>query len=431
MPPIGHLRSVDMGSKDAKRRAGEPPQKRGLSRLLKVTQLLVVCGGAFAAISWSVQSNHRQEPAVTTKNPTSQPATVLTATTPTPEKPVKTPHTLQDLLKMSPEQLNAIDIAELNLACAVGLPGSEHLDVSKALSRLDEWAARVRYWTDQNIQDFYKNPGQFENSEAKFRVLLLISVLQGNFGVHYHEGTERSCNATTSKNVFIHGMIDDPHGGTCATMSVMFTAIGRRLGFPMKLVLAKTHVFGRWEDPVTGERFNIEGTRARFSWHPDSYYRNWPDTITDAEVKQGWYMKSLTPAEELAMFLQNRGYALMDNGRFSEAEAAFTHSRRLAPQDPLINKRIASARRGEKSPVAFGEDISRRQRMPVRSSGPPHISAVPPELGEVNSINRANQERQEEMAWRADPMRMPPGITPPDNPPLVADTVHHMKGMRP
>ena len=202
---------------------------------------------------------------------------------------------LDELLKMTPEQLADVDIAERNLLCATGLRGAEKLDVGKALARLNDWADRVRYWTDQSMWDFRQNPEEFKNSEAKFRVLLLISVVQKDFGVHYNDRGERNCDFSSAKNAFLHGMIDDTNGGTCASMPVMYVAVGRRLGYPMKLVLAKTHIFARWEDPATGERFNIEGTNPRFDDHPDSYYQKWPYPISDAELKQGWYLKPLTP----------------------------------------------------------------------------------------------------------------------------------------
>lgn len=248
---------------------------------------------------------------------------------------------LAELLAIGTEKLANVDIADMNLLCATGLPGSEKLDISKCLARIGEWAERVRYWTDQSMWDFSQNPQNFKNSEAKFRVLILISVLQKEYGVHYNERGERNCNFTNSKNVFIHGMIDDVNGGTCASMPVMYVAVGRRLGYPMKLVLAKTHIFARWEDPKTGEKFNIEGTNAQFADHPDSYYQNWPVRITNAELKQGWYLKPLNPAEELAVFLQNRAYCLFDNNRFREARTAFTESYRLAPQNPLGPAQIA------------------------------------------------------------------------------------------
>jgi tetratricopeptide (TPR) repeat protein len=300
-----------------------------------------------------------------------------------------------------------VDIAEMNLVCAAGLQGSENHDVAKCLARLDEWAKRARYWTDQSMWDFRQHPEKFKNSEAKFRVLLLISVLQKDFGVHYNDRGERNCDCSNSKNPFIHGMIDDPNGGTCASMPVLYVAVGRRLGYPMKLVLAKTHVFARWDDGK--ERFNIEGTNAQFADHPDSYYQNWPDKITEAELKQGWYLKPLTPGEELALFLENRGNCLMDNGRFQEAKAAFTQAARLAPQDPLGQWRIASAAEAMR-PVPAGPSV---RWVPgkgyVDEDGVPFAYPDPmADVERINAMNRANMERL------ARPPQ--PGVHQPSNP---------------
>ena len=294
---------------------------------------------------------------------------------------------------MTPEELKDVDLAEMNLLCATSLKGSEKLDVAKCLARLDEYATWVKYYTEQSLWDFRKRPQDFKNSEAKFRVLLLISVLQREYVVHYNDRGERNCDFSNSKNPFLHGMIDDPNGGTCASMPVMYVAVGRRLGYPMKLALAKTHIFARWDDPATGEKFNIEGTNAWFNDHPDSYYQNWPYKITDAELKQGWYLKSLTPAEELAVFLQNRANCLMDNGRFAEAKVAFTHSYRLAPQDPLGPAQIASAAQaGKPRYVAAPRGV--RGRGIVDEFGVPFVYPNPmADVERINAINRANMER--------------------------------------
>jgi len=332
----------------------------------------------------------------------------LAADTPPPVKVVRMAQTLDDLLKMPSEILAYVDIAEMNLLCAEGLPGAERLDIAKCLARLNDWAERVRYWTDRSLWDFRRNPEKFENSEAKFRVLLLISVIQQDFGVHYNDRGERSCDFSNAKNAFLHGMIDDTNGGTCASMAVMYVAVGRRLGYPMRLVLAKTHIFARWENPATGERFNIEGTNAQFADHPDSYYRNWPDKITDEEIKQGWYLKPLTPAEELAVFFHNRGYCLMDSGRFVEAKAAFAVAARLAPQDPLGPVRIAGAAEAMR-PVR----VLRSRRLPASLPAGNYRYGMSPEPGDpldevdrIIAIDRANRGR----------MTRPPQPPQPPNP---------------
>jgi hypothetical protein len=163
----------------------------------------------------------------------------------------------------------------------------------------------------------------------------------------------------------------------------------------MKLVLAKTHIFARWDGFKTGERFNIEGTNAQFADHPDSYYRNWPDKITNEEMKRGWYLKPLTPAEELTVFLHNRGCCLMDNGRFAEAKAAFAVAARLAPQDPLGPVRIASASEAMR-PVRVLRSRSLPAGLPVgnyRYGMPPEPGDPLDEVDRMIAIDRANRER--------------------------------------
>jgi hypothetical protein len=306
--------------------------------------------------------------------------------------------TLDRLLTMTPDELAEVDIAEMNLLCATELNGSEGLDVGRCMARLDEYAKWVRHYTEQSLWDFRRRPQDFKNSEAKFRVLLLISVLQREYGIHYNERGERNCDFSNSRNPFLHGMIDDPNGGTCASMPVMYVAVGRRLGYPMKLVLAKTHVFARWDDPKTGERFNIEGTNPRFSDHPDSYYRNWPYTITDAELKLGWYLKPLAPTEELAVFLQNRGYCLMDNGRYAEAKVAFTESYRLAPQNPLGLAQITSAG-GGRPLYAPAPRLVRGYGFVDEFGAPSVYPGNMAQVERINAINQANARRVTPPQW--------------------------------
>jgi RHS repeat-associated protein len=47
---------------------------------------------------------------------------------------------MRALHELSPNELDTLDIAEVNLECATGLPGSENLDIRAALAKLDEWA---------------------------------------------------------------------------------------------------------------------------------------------------------------------------------------------------------------------------------------------------------------------------------------------------
>ena len=74
--------------------------------------------------------------------------------------------------------------------------------------------------------------------------------------------------AADSRDLFLHGLLRpalNPQPstlnlprGTCSSMPVLYIAIGRRLGYPLKIVTTKAHLFIRWESAA--ERFDLEGT---------------------------------------------------------------------------------------------------------------------------------------------------------------------------
>lgn len=215
------------------------------------------------------------------------------------------------------------DIAEINLLAAQGLPGAEDLNIDKALKTLDLWAAWVKHETERHLYRFREAPGEYSNSEAYFRILMMICVLQEDFKVRYHPDPKMRAGPVeviptdlsffgNSQDLFVHGLTMDKHQGTCASLPVFYVAIGRRLGYPLKLVTCKGHLFVRWEDDK--ERFNIEGTNRGLNCYPDEEYMEWPWPISKEELRTGMYMKSLSPKRELAAFLELRSLCLKHNG---------------------------------------------------------------------------------------------------------------------
>jgi hypothetical protein len=59
---------------------------------------------------------------------------------------------------LSEAELADFDVAEVNLAAAVGLPGAEGLDIPACLAKLDEWAALVREATEYFWPKFVASP---------------------------------------------------------------------------------------------------------------------------------------------------------------------------------------------------------------------------------------------------------------------------------
>ncbi len=211
---------------------------------------------------------------------------------------------------LSDDELAQRDVAETNLFAAYNLPYAGKLEIADLQKQLDQWAERVDDATRRAIAR--GAPELRQMPFGQFRILVMVSVLQRSLGVRYNFGfMEGEYDGSDSRNLFIHGLLQG-HGGSCVTLPVLYAAIGRRLGYPIKLVQAKEHTFCRWSEPG-GERFNIEATSPGFTPRSDEYYLTWPVPITPAELKSGFYLRELTPREELAFFLGQRGNCWFDN----------------------------------------------------------------------------------------------------------------------
>ncbi len=242
---------------------------------------------------------------------------------------------LDDLLKLSPDELAQVDIALVNLLCATDLPGAENLDVRHCLETLDQWTARVRETTERHLYRVTdpRYADHYHHSEAYLRAEFLAQVLQTKCGVHYNMERVENIDFTNARDLFIHGMINDPNGGTCASMPVLYVAVGRRLGYPLKLGATRAHLFVRWDGP--DERFNIETSGDGFSSFPDDYYKSWPLESTDDQIRKRGYLVSLSPVEELAQFMSLRGSCLTCNHRMEDAFNAYSVAHRYAPSNEL------------------------------------------------------------------------------------------------
>jgi hypothetical protein len=161
-------------------------------------------------------------------------------------------------------------------------------------------------------------------------------------------------------------------------MPVLYVAIGRRLGYPLKLVTTKSHLFIRWES--ASERFNLEATGKGMNRYDDEHFKHWPFPVTEEEIQSDGYLKSLTPVEELALFLSLRGHCLKEARRMSEAVTCYAEAARLAPASRPYRLLLDDA----------------RQALAPAGSG----AGVPPALA----------------GWEATPVLPPPPVASPPAP---------------
>lgn len=284
------------------------------------------------------------------------------------------PGSLAELLALPIEQLAVCDIALVNLLCAQGLPGSEALDIPEALATLDQWTEVVRKSTHQRLPQLLSRPQRM--TEAQLRLWLVIRTLRDRFGVVHRDGqvkgevermgprfaqvpTAQSAfeHFADSRYVFIHGLLGPEHIGTCSSMPVLYAAVARRLGYPVKLATNTGHVFNRWEDER--ECFNMEGTGADYiNIHPDDYYIDDPRPWTDYERYNDYLLRSRTPVEELSLFCSIRAACLYRAGRVEEALEFWTRAWCRMPENAgeSSNIRFALSRQQSSSPRISGEN---------------------------------------------------------------------------
>jgi len=259
--------------------------------------------------------------------------------------------TLAEINESPGDYLGKLDVALLNSICAIGLPGAEDLDIPRHLAWLDNAAHQFELQSREHLDELAQTPALYDNSPGRFFCNFLLRTLQEILGVKYNPARIAASDFqnplcinpvfSDSRDLFIHGLIDGP-GGTCASMPVLYVAVGRRAGLPLKLVEAPGHLLCRWEGRRFNvfERFNVEGAGHGIAFYPDDFYRTWPSEWKPHDEPGGWYLKSLSPVEEFAVFLATRGSCLEDNGRLKEAIQAFGWASKLLPHDLRYSGRL-------------------------------------------------------------------------------------------
>jgi len=245
------------------------------------------------------------------------------------------------LMALDDSELNSLGTATLNLRCAMALEPRLAIDVDFCSAVLDRWAGAVADGIKRMIAIFRRSPERFSHSFSRFRAMALVTVLQRDLGIGYSPHLRSApVEAFTLRDIFIHGVIETRHG-TCASLPVIYAAVARRLGFPIRLVRSRAHCFARWDEGNAGDRFNIECTSRGFVSQPDEHYLQWAGNSSETEIRSWRYLVSMTAREELADFLiQGAGY-LHDRGRLADATEAVAAAAEIAPSTPSYQNLFA------------------------------------------------------------------------------------------
>lgn len=237
----------------------------------------------------------------------------------------------RNLVRLPDRNLAKVDIAFVNLACAAGLPGSDQIDFGHCLRILDAWAGQSRCFTERVLPLFHSGRCDYPDSEPRFRIQALVTYLQRDLGLRFRFDRRADDAVYEPADSFLHGILQG-QGGTCGSLPVLYVAVGRRLGYPLMLATTRGHLYVRWDALPGGECFNIEASGDGVSFLPDDHYRTGRFAMA-AEMEEGCgYLRSLSPREELAGFLVQRGECWMQERGYGEATTSFAWAHELDPQ---------------------------------------------------------------------------------------------------
>jgi hypothetical protein len=356
-------------------------------RWLTIPALIILLIGIGTSFAWIHIHQNQQKPNV-----------VAAVEQPT----FKQPETLKELLALSPAELKNCDIARMNLLCAEGLPGAENLNVDESLATLDQWAQHIKAEIDRNRHHFQEDPNYYYNSESFYKMLMMAVVLYEDYNIRYNpkwieaptEIRDDDHFAADSRDLLIHGLIGEQHMGTCGSMPVLYTALAKRLGYPVKLVTTKEHIFMRWDSPT--ERFDMDATGKGLDKYDDEFYKKFPFPVTEQEIQEEGYFKSLSPQEELAVFLSTRGQCLMEAGRLAKATESYKAAYRLTPNWKSSQLLLADAQqRSSPRYIPLYARISRDQQALDSIPRPQGIDVGTPKIPDPDPIKDMQLRQQE------------------------------------
>jgi len=243
----------------------------------------------------------------------------------------------EQLLALTEEDPASLDPAEVNLLVAKGIPSLANLDIPHYQAVLDSWAAEVQARIPLGEITFWQSPQDWKNDVNFFRLGLLCEYLDTEQGVRYKEShvNLQSVRYTNPSDLFINGVIDTREG-TCGNLAVLHVAIGRRLGWPVHLACAGSHLICRYDDGQVVH--NIETTRTGeggfVSWTDGEYVERYG--IRPIAVKTGSDLTTLTAGQTLGMFIGLRARHFMDTDRIRLADQDYSLARSLFPESQRL-----------------------------------------------------------------------------------------------
>jgi len=247
-----------------------------------------------------------------------------------PDSP-KAPESVEDLMALTPQQLDQVDIIRMNLVLAREL--GEKINISTYTQKVDKIAQHIKLNIEASEPFFEQNKEMFEGSREKWICVMIWQVLAEDFNIHYLKEKSEGLDHSQAWQKFVHGLLDKQQG-TCCTMPVLYLAIGQRLGYPIKGVETTTHMFCRWEGKEDS-KFNIETTSDRGMTFPsDETIAQWskcPQEYIDRGL-----LKTMNSRQLLAHFLLLRSDSHIALEKWDLAQSDLQRALKCYPGNPVM-----------------------------------------------------------------------------------------------
>ncbi len=326
-----------------------PELRSGRSRRLWLNGLaIVLVVGTLATVS--VVSGRNSPGGVVTAGrvvPKSSPAAIRSTSDLARYKAM----TVSDLATLPEDELETIDPLVVNMIVAKELPELTDIDFGKYVRIVDGWAERISSGLAAAEANGATDPSYEVDPNIWRAGGMAIAVAGRSIGIMY----TRDVTLTDHADLFVPGMIETKEG-TCSNMPMLHLAIGWRLGWPLKAVVTRDHMWCRWDDGVPGpddggSYFNLEATAASnegggwggFSTPTDEQYIKDFQTPLKA-IESGSDMVSLTARQTLGVLLQQRAGYWRAQGKPYQAFADMQLAAECFPQNVDIQSTLAKDR---------------------------------------------------------------------------------------
>lgn len=178
-------------------------------------------------------------------------------------------------------------------------------------------------------------------------------------------------NADNPSDLFLHSVLDR-RKGYCLSLSILYLALGERLGLPLHGVVVPGHFFVRYDGGST-MRFNIECTADGAQLSDEHYIKK----HRVPEHHDRLYMENLTKIQSLGCLFNNFGVVYLEIGESKLALLALDLAARINPKLSEARSNLSIALHGE----GYQEDALLQLEQALENN--PNDPAVHHQLGQA------------------------------------------------